>query len=419
MLRIGLPILFLSAPYFVWNYSSFGHLTPISGKIKTTVPPDLATAVSRIVDIFPSLDIFIELLRRPVFFVGLVSFVACVGAYFVVDRGASKRILRKFRWFSSLQYFVLFVAVHYFYTHVFMKGVHSWYFAPEVILFVLAVCSVAEFFLDEIGIRWPKSGGMVVAGGIVLILVTLLFSYHDKMFRKGSILFHHSYDVLEQAYSAAKWVKENIEEDAILASWDCGLLSYYYERKVINLDGLVNSYEFLSYLRSERIEEYVDLMGVGYVVQGVPAAMGGDYGNLRRDQVIFQSGEGHARFGGVVYYVWERRAGTVEVNPREGDRVWLGPDAGKIERGGGKRVATNRRRDARGLEDRRRGEGRRTRRDRPSGKDDRLLCIIDDLAVGGVVVGERPVLETEYEESAGPRVQGTGGGATRSDNELS
>jgi hypothetical protein len=64
---------------------------------------------------------------------------------------------------------------------------------------------------------------------------------------------------------AAAWVQQNLPERAVLASWNAGALGYLSGRRVVNLDGLVNSWSFF---RGERHDlcAYWERTGVTHLV---------------------------------------------------------------------------------------------------------------------------------------------------------
>ncbi len=41
-------------------------------------------------------------------------------------------------------------------------------------------------------------------------------------------------------YEVAKWIDANLEEDAIVGSFNSGQLGFFSNRSVVNLDGLIN-----------------------------------------------------------------------------------------------------------------------------------------------------------------------------------
>jgi hypothetical protein len=60
-------------------------------------------------------------------------------------------------------------------------------------------------------------------------------------------------------------MNRELPPDAIVGSWDAGYLAYYTDRPVVNLDGRVNSFEFVHYAESGRMDEYLDVVGIDYI----------------------------------------------------------------------------------------------------------------------------------------------------------
>lgn len=47
-----------------------------------------------------------------------------------------------------------------------------------------------------------------------------------------------------QTYALARFIDVNLPHDAIVGSYNSGVIGYYSNRKVVNLDGLVNNFEY-------------------------------------------------------------------------------------------------------------------------------------------------------------------------------
>ncbi len=61
-------------------------------------------------------------------------------------------------------------------------------------------------------------------------------------------------------------IAATLPDDAVLASWDAGVLGFYADRPVVNLDGVVNSGDYLRALRSGRTAEVLADAPIGWVV---------------------------------------------------------------------------------------------------------------------------------------------------------
>ncbi len=65
--------------------------------------------------------------------------------------------------------------------------------------------------------------------------------------------------------NGARWAKENLPEDAIIGSWNAGTIGFLSERRVVNLDGFVNSW---AYYESGHYDlcRYWDEIGITYLI---------------------------------------------------------------------------------------------------------------------------------------------------------
>ncbi|MEZ4823136.1 MAG: hypothetical protein R2942_12255 [Ignavibacteria bacterium] len=70
-----------------------------------------------------------------------------------------------------------------------------------------------------------------------------------------------------QSYKASQWAKNETESPDLFAMKDAGHFSYFSGREVINLDGLVNSFEFQEILKDGKLNEYLRRHNLKYIVQ--------------------------------------------------------------------------------------------------------------------------------------------------------
>jgi hypothetical protein len=83
------------------------------------------------------------------------------------------------------------------------------------------------------------------------------------------------------AYEAALWARRATDRDAVFAMKDAGNFGYFSERRVINLDGVMNDLEYQAALRDKRLAEYLRARHVRFIVQHAfwrrPDILSGDY----------------------------------------------------------------------------------------------------------------------------------------------
>jgi len=53
-----------------------------------------------------------------------------------------------------------------------------------------------------------------------------------------------------------------LDDGTVVGSWDAGYVGYYCRHRVVNLDGLVNSYEYQVILNDKGLEGYLDLQNI-------------------------------------------------------------------------------------------------------------------------------------------------------------
>jgi hypothetical protein len=119
-----------------------------------------------------------------------------------------------------------------------------WYYVVQPWLGAMAMATAAERAW-----RWARRVhrpvrrarypfAMIPMAAIVGVLIASLRTigqWHDEALLGSS---------REPPYAAAQWVAANVPGGAIVGSWNAGMIGYLSGRRVINLDGRVNSWDF-------------------------------------------------------------------------------------------------------------------------------------------------------------------------------
>jgi len=118
-----------------------------------------------------------------------------------------------------------------------------WYYAPlalyAVALAVLAVADIATVAVTEVPAgRSPGRALLPVSVAAVVVVVAGL-AWTTPQFADPDL---RSIQVANA--EAGRWLRDNVEEDAVVLSWDAGALGYFSHRHVFNLDGVANSYDY-------------------------------------------------------------------------------------------------------------------------------------------------------------------------------
>ncbi len=237
------PTLALVVPYLVSNQLSFGRLMPISGALKTSFP--VAGWTPR---------------HMNVEHLGLLV-LAAVGTGVEFARGRGRDPLVRL-----MALFAVGMAVHALYTVVYMRwAVMAWHF----ITFVPAGAIALAWLTRDLAARLSRT--TVVAALAVLSLLDV-----------GALAI--SLSNLARTFTGAGreaggWVATNLPPNALLAMKDSGIFSFFAQRRVMNLDGLANSFEYAQSVCDGRLEEFLASRGVEYVAQHSVSAsvQAGDY----------------------------------------------------------------------------------------------------------------------------------------------
>ena len=148
-------------------------------------------------------------------------------------------------------------------------GPWPWYFVPAYLMTVLIVpvrCYVAIYFIRRfIGPRLPWAAN-ILSVGIVLAGAVFLFAKADftEPFQRIEAISVStrtddkwikavSYNEWTEAvYGGTQLMNRVLPEDSVVGAWDAGVIGYFSRFPVVNLDGLVNSYDYFHARKSAR-----------------------------------------------------------------------------------------------------------------------------------------------------------------------
>jgi hypothetical protein len=219
-------------PYFLWNFAEFGHLTPISGTLKATFP---------------------HATFRPDVLNGFAPYVLCTLlaglALIAMSRRPEEGIPRANRdlltglWIGCL----IQICWALFFTS---WGTFQWHFAAHI----PTACMILSFYVPQLA-RNP-SPVLTLCTAVVLAVGVLAFNF---------LTYDDKGDFHEGSYAAAVWARGNTPPNTVFALGDAGVFGYFSERPTINLDGLINSYEYQHYVREGRVMDFLRDRHLTYV----------------------------------------------------------------------------------------------------------------------------------------------------------
>ncbi len=148
------------------------------------------------------------------------------------------------------------IIIHSIVTFGMFRYYYFWYLSATFVYWtiVLALFSVDLMTRKAQSYRAAATAGFVVAVSIVGIWW----------------LTEPPNNLAATRYDVAKWMDANLEEDAIVGSFNAGQLGFFSNRSVVNLDGLINHVSYFENVLRDgspgALAAYIDRIGIDYVV---------------------------------------------------------------------------------------------------------------------------------------------------------
>lgn len=194
----------------------------------------------------------------------------------------------------------------------------GWYLITEVLLIVL--------FLSWL---WERHKILRVAGVGVYVFFFMGLVRLIKDWR----LSPETNAAIYESYQVGLWLRTHTPPESRCATWDAGVVGYFAHRPVINLDGRVNTYEFLKLAESE-VPAYLKAKGVRYLTLYTLGITYREYWRFRvyrefweplLQRAVYVKSFYHrpadvffeVNRGGSYYYIWELPVTSQGMKPQE------------------------------------------------------------------------------------------------------
>ena len=295
--------------YFAYNRFVFGGIVPVSGVTKAA----WSQARWEREGGYGFVQNFRDVLQMPVFdYELLVALEAC--ALFLLVWWFARRFRSRKDWLLLAFLAGVFgLAVGHLAKfgqtvlteHPFRHASFPWYFVPAYLMTALIVpvnCGAAVHFIRRfIGPKSHRAAnilslGIVLAGAVFLLAkadFTSPFQWVETSKDHTEINDH----IHVALYSGTLLMKRMLPDDTVVGSWDAGIIGYFSRFPVVNLDGLVNSYDYFHTTNVDREgyavwnEKFIPL----YRELGIT-----HFSNIKK--IIFEDFEVNSLFAGPLSY---------------------------------------------------------------------------------------------------------------------
>lgn len=293
----------LLLPYFLWNYYDTGHILPVSGVVKAiatdrfleergidsrfsllfleTIQTEMGSSIARFLKSRVGDGFWIvggrvlfggDAASRGMVVIGLVGLFALLPFAIPARRAWPAHLMTRLGRLRPFSYFLAFgvldalVSIFMYPRHFSYSALRWWLVDNE---FIVTTAS-ATFVAASVGFLVTNSFQPAVVRKLATATIGVLVAGHFYLmagnYWDGEMDYHDwSLSWNDSSHRAAQWIGDNTPEDAIVGSWNAGVLGYYTPRRVVNLDGLINNFDLAPYLRERRIADYIRERGIEYL----------------------------------------------------------------------------------------------------------------------------------------------------------
>jgi len=231
----SIVILIIAAIYFSSNYYFFGHIMTVSSQIKNSFPE---TVFIKNLTVLTHSGTLTNQFAKTIY----CSLVILI---FIILMSIDKYRNR----FKNVDLFILGICSGALIFLIFNIALNKHSLKEWYVAFPAFVCSMllVRMILLFKNIYYPA-----------LVIFTAAFIYHFAITRLNNPKWQNTYEY-------AKQIQKITEPDDRIFQIDLsGIVGYFSERKVINGDGLINSFEYLEYLNRNDLKSYLKKMDIDY-----------------------------------------------------------------------------------------------------------------------------------------------------------
>ncbi len=277
LVRSGLLIMISAAavlaPWFYWNWVTFGSLVQVSGQAVYWHMHARTAADGTAANFSAALLSWVRTIFGSMYFsaAALVLLLVAValrlmpGARRVAVPQAGKRLLT----LSGL--YGIFILGFY---GAYLWQQQFWYFMPVLVVGAVFAGVLCAWICDVFAVVGNARAPRFVELGLFLVILFTFFPVW-RSWQSGVLQI---YPAQANAYRLAEKLAQETPPDAVIGAWNSGILGYFSERTVINLDGVVNNMLHQEIRRQGT--RYFDLCAIWGYIQGQGIQYLTDYENV-------------------------------------------------------------------------------------------------------------------------------------------
>lgn len=286
------PVALTLAAYVAWNLLAFGTATPVSGQVKLwwgtlrntaygfpvknwvdfggqffTDHPELGPWSLATASLYAAAEGLLTWLGQAVSVPARRMALLALGGILAALAGGLVWAERKFVRSAAVSLGLLPFFVGCFLQIAYYKfggsvAQQPWYWMAQMIWLLFGLGLLLAALLRWLGRVLPAAGRLApVLGGLAALGLTLFYLGHlQGAIRQPGDGSNHFY------LHRARWLQANVEPGARVAITGSGNLGYFSQGiTIVNMDGLMNTVDYLHALQAERGAQYLAELGVDYI----------------------------------------------------------------------------------------------------------------------------------------------------------
>jgi len=267
------------APWLIWNWISFGSPLQVSGLAVPYVIRELKLLSGLTLPEYTIIGLQLFILLP--FLSEIYGWIACAGLlalwYFLHAAPVLSRLVTSLFRRTLAAVMVLWLSgTALIFIHTFIRRFpRDWYFdqldwlSAVTIFLVLCVLGATPVWRKiqrrfAAGSPPVRHGVYLLAGSLAVLLVALLWGPDNRELFTAGVYPYQVEDL-----DAARWLNGNTREDETAAAFNAGIIGYFSDRRVVNLDGVMDNAAFDA-IRERRLWNFMREANVRYYLDYDP-----------------------------------------------------------------------------------------------------------------------------------------------------
>ncbi len=249
---LGFVILIVS-PWFIWSYVNLGTIQQSSALTVYVHYHGFLEKAPYGLEDYPKIisNNFVKTFGAIVHHFGFISstgiIVKALSSILVV--ATLLFMVSKFSRFRIIDIYIFSLLIFY---PVYLWGIHIRYFTPIIPLLLIAM----TVLFSELTIFWKRGVQIVLALMIIVIVINGFLQMDEGYFPWTKI-----------SRINLAWIENYTSPDDVIGSFNSGIISYYSNRSIVNLDG-VHNHDAIKAILERDVGGYMKRKNISYWIDG-------------------------------------------------------------------------------------------------------------------------------------------------------